>query len=177
MVEVFKDRIVVSSPGLPPKPLTIQKLRSGRYKPCSRNPVLAQALSYFHRIEERGSGMRRMHDQMVGHGLDAPMLTEDTGYFQVVFTGPGENVKRLRIPRTAAARSVSDEVTKKLNPRQRKMARLLVRGEELTSRRCQELYGVSRDTASGDFEVLVDLGIAQRKGAGRSTVYVHGVKR
>ena len=46
MLEVFADRIVVSSPGMPPAPLTIEKLRKGKYKPCSRNPVLAQCTSF-----------------------------------------------------------------------------------------------------------------------------------
>ena len=66
MLEVFADRVVISSPGLPPTPITIEKLRKGKYKPCSRNPVLAQCLSYFHRIEERGSGIppnARQHAQ------------------------------------------------------------------------------------------------------------------
>ncbi|MEW6072562.1 MAG: ATP-binding protein [Planctomycetota bacterium] len=47
----------------------------------SRNPVLAQGLSFFHRIEERGSGFRRMADQMLDHGLDRPLLVGDAGYF------------------------------------------------------------------------------------------------
>lgn len=38
MLEVFADRVIVSSPGLPPAPVTIAKLRSGKYRPCSRNP-------------------------------------------------------------------------------------------------------------------------------------------
>ena len=75
MLEVFPDRVVISSPGLPPPPITLQKLRSRKYRPCSRNPILAQCLSFFHRIEERGSGFRRMHDQSAGRatrvGLDA----------------------------------------------------------------------------------------------------------
>jgi len=121
--------------------------------------------------------MRRMHDQMISHGLGAPILTEDTGYLQVVFTGPGNDIKRLKIPRTTSAQSSLGEAASTLNPRQKKMAKLLVRGEELTSRRCQELYGVSRDTANGDFDLLATLGIAQRKGAGRSTIYVYGTKR
>ncbi|MBI5896073.1 MAG: recombinase family protein, partial [Desulfobacterales bacterium] len=96
LLEVFSDRIVLSSPGLPPKPLTLASLRKGKYRPCSRNPVLAQCLSYFHRIEERGSGFRRMHDQMLNHGLDQPLLSTEMGYFQVTFPGPGENIERLR---------------------------------------------------------------------------------
>jgi ATP-dependent DNA helicase RecG len=79
MLEVFADRVVVSSPGLPPAPITLAALRRGKYRPCSRNPVLAQCLSYFHRIEERGSGFRRMRDQMLDHGVDQPLLGTDTG--------------------------------------------------------------------------------------------------
>jgi ATP-dependent DNA helicase RecG len=83
ILEVFADRVIVSSPGLPPEPITLSKLRKGNYRPCSRNPVLAQCLSYFHRIEERGSGFLRMRDQMLNHGLDQPLLDTNTGYFQV----------------------------------------------------------------------------------------------
>ena len=79
MVEVFSDRVVISSPGNPPNPITLAKLRKGTYKPCSRNPVIAQCLSYFHRIEERGSGFRRMRDAMLDHGLDGPKLGTNTG--------------------------------------------------------------------------------------------------
>jgi ATP-dependent DNA helicase RecG len=58
ILEVFPDRVIISSPGLPPAPITLASLRKGNYRPCSRNPVLAQCLSYFHRIEERGSGFQ-----------------------------------------------------------------------------------------------------------------------
>ena len=102
ILEVFPDRVIVSSPGLPPAPITLANLRKGNYRPCSRNPVLAQCLSYFHRIEERGSGFRRMRDQMLNHGLDKPLIGTDTGYFQVTFPGPGENLDRIRVPETQA---------------------------------------------------------------------------
>jgi predicted HTH transcriptional regulator len=38
ILEVFSDRVVVSSPGLPPAPITLASLRKGNYRPCSRNP-------------------------------------------------------------------------------------------------------------------------------------------
>ena len=104
ILEVFADRVVLSSPGLPPKPITLASLRRGKYRPCSRNPVLAQCLSYFHRIEERGSGFRRMRDQMLDHGLDQPLLGTEMGYFQVTFPGPGENIERLRVPEKRSGR-------------------------------------------------------------------------
>lgn len=171
MLEVFADRVVVSSPGLPPAPITIAKLRQGKYRPCSRNPVLAQCLSYFHRIEERGSGFRRMRDQMLDHGLNQPILGTDTGYFQVTFPGPAEDLDRIRVPE--ARLLVSPLVEARLNPRQRRMVELLAQGEILTSRRCEDEFGVTRDTASRDFSLLVELRLARKEGLGRSTRYVY----
>ena len=45
-------------------------------------------------------------------------------------------------------------------------------GEELTSRRCEIEFGVTRDTASRDFGLLLKLGIVVKKGQGRSVRYV-----
>lgn len=169
LIEVFSDRLVVSSPGLPPAPITLANLRKGRYRPCSRNPVLAQCLSYFHRIEERGSGFRRMTDQMLDHGLDRPLLGTDTGYFQVTFPGPGENMERVRAPERTPL--VTPAVEAQLTERQRDMARRLAGGEELTSRQCQELYSISAQAVFKDFLELIRLGISRKIGSGRSTRY------
>jgi predicted HTH transcriptional regulator len=170
MLEVFSDLVVISSPGLPPSPITLANLRKGKYRPCSRNPVLAQCLSYFHRIEERGSGFRRMRDQMLNHGLDQPLIGTDTGYFQVVFPGPGKNLDRIRVPETRLM--VTPAIEAQLNERQKKMLALLAAGEKLTSRRCEQEFGITRDTASRDFALLMELGLADRQGRGRSTSYI-----
>jgi len=169
LLEVFSDRVVLSSPGLPPKPITIASLRRGNYRPCSRNPVLAQCLSYFHRIEERGSGFRRMHDHMLNHGLDQPLLGTDMGYFQITFPGPGENIERLRAPEKRVM--VTPAVEARLNDRQKEMAKLLLKGMELTSRECEARYGVTRPVVSRELGNLVELGLAVRVGAGRSIRY------
>ena len=169
MLEVFADRVVISSPGLPPSPITLANLRRGKYRPCSRNPVLAQCLSYFHRIEERGSGFRRMRDQTLNHGLDQPLLGTDTGYFQVTFPGPGENLDRIRVPE--ARLTVTPAIEAQLNERQRKMLQRLAQGHELTSRACEAEFGVTRPVTASDFGKLVALGLAEKIGGGRSTRY------
>jgi predicted HTH transcriptional regulator len=170
LLEIFADRVVLSSPGLPPKPITLASLRKGKYRPCSRNPVVAQCLSYFHRIEERGSGFRRMRDQMLDHGLEPPILGTDMGYFQVTFQGPSDNIERLRVPEKRLL--VTPSMEAQLNERQKAMVAILVRGEALTSRRCEEEFHVTRDTANRDFVLLVKLGLAVKEGKGRSTRYV-----
>jgi predicted HTH transcriptional regulator len=169
MLEVFSDRVAISSPGLPPAPITLASLRKGKYRPCSRNPVLAQCLSYFHRIEERGSGFRRMRDQMLNHGLDEPLLGTDTGYFQVTFSGPGDDIDRIKVPETRLV--VTPAVEGQLSKRQKNMVSRLIGGEELTNRRCQKLYKISPQAVYEDFQKLVGLGIVHKVGSGRSTRY------
>ena len=52
------------------------------------------------------------------------------------------------------------------------MVSILVRGEALTSRRCEEEFGVTRDTVNRDFDILMELGLAAKEGRGRSTRYI-----
>jgi len=169
LLEVFADRVALSSPGLPPKPITLASLRKGKYRPCSRNPVLAQCLSYFHRIEERGSGFRRMRDQMRGHGLDQPILGADTGYFQITFPGPGENIERLRAPEERLL--VTPAVEAQLNERQRQILAHALETGSVTTGWCIETLGVVRDTAHRDLVGLVELNLMIRKGSGRGAKY------
>ena len=172
MLEVFPDRVVISSPGLPPPPITLQKLRTGKYRPCSRNPVLAQCLSFFHRIEERGSGFRRMRDKMIDHGLDQPRLATDTGYFQVIFPGPGDNVKRLRVPTGQAGEIISPSVQEQLNERQIKIMTQTLKEGFVTSGWCQKHLKIVKDTANRDLIGLVRLDLLKAVGKGRGTRYV-----
>lgn len=172
ILEVLADRIVVSSPGLPPSPITLPNLRRGKYRPCSRNPVLAQCLSYFHRIEERGSGFRRMRDQMLDHGLEQPLLGTDSGYFQVTFPGPGENLDRIRIPE--ARLTITPAMEARLNERQKKIVARAAEAGAVTNRWCVQQLQVVKDTAHRDLVELVQLGLLVRMGKGRSVAYRPG---
>ena len=171
-LEVFFDRIVVSSPGLPPAPITLAKLRKGNYKPCSRNPVLAQCLSFFQRIEERGSGFRRMREQMLNHGLDLPTLGTNTGYFQVTFSGPGDNMDRLRTTIDASSILITPSIEAMLNKRQKRILRHVLKTDFVTSGWCVKNLDVVYDTANRDLRGLVKRQVLVRQGSGRSTRYV-----
>ena len=171
LLRVFSDRVTVSSPGLLPSPLKLTDIRKGKYHPCSRNPSIAQGLSFFHRIEERGSGFGRMRDAMLNHGLDRPVLGTQDGYFEVTFYGPGDDLERLKVPTNATGILVEPAVEAQLNERQKEMAAILAQGGRLTSKECQKAFGVVKDTVNRDFHLLVELGIAEKAGGGRSTQY------
>jgi predicted HTH transcriptional regulator len=170
ILEVFSDRIVIASPGLPPASVTLAGLRKGKYRPCSRNPVLAQCLSYFHRIEERGHGFRRMRDQMLDHGLDAPTIGADSGYFEVTFTGPGDKLARLRVPEGQLL--VTPAVEARMNGRQKEILAHALQTGSVTTGWCMSSLVVARDTAHRDLVGLVKMGLLSRRGAGRGAAYV-----
>lgn len=170
LLEVFADRLVISSPGLPPKPITLASLRTGKYRPCSRNPVLAQCLSYLHRIEERGSGFRRMRDQMLNHGLDKPALGTDTGYFQITFPGPGEKIERLRVPEARLMVTPAMEAT--LTARQKRILEHALVTGSVTRRWCVAEFKVASDTAGRDLKALTELGLLVAEGKGRAVRYL-----
>jgi predicted HTH transcriptional regulator len=113
-----------------------------------------------------------MKAAMQDHGLDPPRLDIESGHFQVVFPGPGENMDRIRVQRDHVPELVSPSVESQLNDRQAAMVRSLLDGESLTSRWCVEEFRITRDTAARDLGELVEHGIAEKVGAGRSTRYV-----
>ena len=169
-VQVFSDRVVICSPGYLPAPLTLAKLRRGKYLPCSRNPVIAQTLTTLRLMEQRGSGLARMRDAMLDHGLDEPTYTEQDGYFVATFAGPNGNYDRLKVPEGTVG-FVTPAIEARLNERQKDMIGRLISGEELTSRKCQKFYKLSAQAVYEDFQKLIRLGVIRKIGSGRSTRY------
>jgi len=73
-IDKYADRIELISPGLPPEPITLQKIERLDYIACSRNPKLARGLSFFERIEEQGDGLRRIVRESEAIGLRRPLF-------------------------------------------------------------------------------------------------------
>jgi len=110
-----------------------------------------------------------MRDQMLNHGLDQPLLGTDTGYFQVVFPGPGENLDRIRVPE--ARLMVTPAIEARLNERQKKIITQVAKAGHVTSGWCVRHLDVVKDTAHRDLVALVDLQILVRTGRGRNVAY------
>ncbi len=170
-VRIFRDRIEIASPGYPLKPLTLAKLRRGGYRPCSRNPLIAQTLATLDKMEQRGSGFARMRDAMLDHGLDVPILDQQDGFFVVTLPGPNGDYDRIKTPSHIPS-IVPSAVEARLTDRQRQMMAALVQGDVLTSKICQERFNVSAPVIAADFQKLIEEGLVERVGAGRATRYV-----
>lgn len=170
VLEVFNDRIVISSPGGPPGDSSMSLISRGTAKSRTRNPLLAQGLRFLDLMEERGTGILRMKASMLEHGLETPMLNLDDGYFVVTLPGAGDDLERVRVPHGANNNSVLSQLTE----RQRQIAEQAIKDGAVSTSWCTENLGITRDTAVRELGHMCNLGILKKDGVGRGTKYVPG---
>jgi ATP-dependent DNA helicase RecG len=162
-VQVFPGRFVVKSPGLPLKPLSLAKIRAYNAPPYSRNPRLADSFSHRKLTEERGWGLSRMRDRLVGHGLPPPQFSIESGYFVVTFFGQEGMPGKVQI---------APELLAKLDERQRKVIDFVRENGRITRTNCVKQLKVSPKTAARALNTLVELGLLEPKGKGPAAHYV-----
>lgn len=172
MINMFSDRMVIASPGLLPSPLTLEDIRKFKYRPVSRNPIIARTMLEMGFIEERGGGIRRMHNMMINYGLKPPEFAYDTGYFTVTFYGPGEKILELHPIKPRIVYSIEEVKLAELNDRQKGILKHLLEHGRITSLECTEKFKITRDTANRDFKKLMKLRLIEQKGTGRGTYYI-----
>lgn len=176
VLRVFSDRIEISSPGYPLRPLTLAKLRKGTYRPCSRNPLICQIIALLDHMEQRGTGFARMHDAMLDHGLEPPRLSQADGYFVVTLPGPAGNYDRLQVPADARG-PVTPAVEAQLNERQKKILVFAQVVGQVNRGWCVSQFNVANDTAGRDLKALVELGFLTPRGRGRGAHYVWNARK
>lgn len=169
-LEIFRDRLVVSSPGYPPKPLTLAKLRRGNYESCRRNPVIAECLAALDMMEQRGSGFERIRSAMQDHGLVPHKLDKRDGYFKVTLPGPDGDFDRLRTPSDTQG-LIPPSVEAQLNDRQKQIMVQVQTEGSVTSGWCKKAFDVTYNTTYLDLSDLVDRGLLVQRGKGRGTRY------
>jgi predicted HTH transcriptional regulator len=172
LINMFSNRVEIASPGLLPQPLTIDMIRSLHYRPVSRNPIIARTMYEMGLMEERGGGIRRMHDLMINHGLKPPEFGYDSGYFIVTFNSPMEKILELHPKKVRVVYSIEESKRIHLNKRQESILQYLLEHARITSMDCTELFNVTRDTTNRDFKKLIENNLIEQKGTGRGTYYV-----
>lgn len=76
LLEVFDDRVAVTSPGTLPNTLTPESVKAGGH-PCSRNELLANFMATVGLMEQRGRGWPVIRRAMLEHNGSEPELIED----------------------------------------------------------------------------------------------------
>ena len=84
IVKIFDDRIEFFNPGKLYDDITIEKLQSGNYSSRSRNRAIAKMFKEAGRIEKYGSGIARIKNECLKHGILEPVFEEFQHGFRVI---------------------------------------------------------------------------------------------
>lgn len=160
--QIFRDRIVIKSPGYMVRPNSPEKIKTRGVVPVRRNERIAAAMFAMGYMEERGSGFERIAGALRIYGLRDADYREEGGFFTVTIYG-----RAL----TPASRRLTPELKAQLTERQRELLDILAKKGRITSDEHQRKFGITRETANQDFRKLLDLGLIERRGSGRSTHY------
>ena len=158
MVKIFDDTIVIRSPGLPLAPISLEKIRNYNAPSFSRNPRIATAFAELKLMEERGWGLRKMHDLTTRVGLPAPRFDYDDGAFVVTF-------HRAKQESTSKWENLSKTLKSILNFAKRKKGRI-------TNAAVAKTLKLNERTARHHLQQLEKLGLLEKRGSTRSVFYV-----
>lgn len=163
MIEVFPNRILVKSPGLLVRPITLESIK--QYKNVGsihRNSRIVDTMHHLHRMEEAGMGIPTIPRLLKKHGLIAPGFEIQGGFFVVTLYGRAFSPMSLLLP---------PETQAALNTRQLDILEYIRKRSKITSEECTKEFDITRETANQDFKRLTKLNVIKRMGAGRGTYY------
>lgn len=161
-LNLFADRLEVSSPGGLPGPVNLKNLLRARF---SRNPVIVQVLSDLGFVERLGYGLDRVVTLMHQNGLKKPRFEEEAGGFRVTL------FREISPEDTRVDLSLYRDLD--LNPRQEKALSYLVQHKRITNREYQELSpDVHPETLRRDLVDMVSKGVLLKIGDKKATYYI-----
>src|SRR5262249_22613810 len=155
-VRIFRDELVITSPGKLRAPVTLAKVRALTATSVRANERIAFVASSLGFMEEEGTGLRKIYDSIRANGLKVSFEEIDDSF-----------VVRMVSDGATGAVGVKDKFSL-LNSRQRKILMFARRHNQVTTRESLKLLKVVRDTVANDFRRLIELGFLERLGRGRS---------
>lgn len=160
-VAVYDTRVEITSPGGLPRGLTVEKVLSGRSK--IRNHALAEAFNYMNVIEEWGSGLRRVSEELTAYGVK-PLQIEDGGVD--VRVNVFRNTASADNEDNRAANEVN-EANHEVNAVNQRIVLILSQNPKSTIPEMARICNVSRATIDRAVKVLKDSGRIRRVGGTR----------
>jgi predicted HTH transcriptional regulator len=166
-IDIFDDRIEVTSPGGLLPGLNIKKLEGSHE---TRNKKICEIFHETKDMERFGTGIGKMKNYMKSHGLKSPEFSEPGDFFRVTFYGPGDKI--LDLVSSIPEERQTDLKKLGLNERQIEALRMMVNeGKVMTNREYRKLFSVTNKTASTDLNGLVKFEMAKCEGSGRNVRY------
>ena len=163
-LDIYDDRLVVTSPGGMYNGLLIQNLDIADVSSERRNPILANVMAQLNYMEKRGSGLTRICNEtksLEGYRDELkPMFKSTPTQFQTTIFASSDMT------------NVGDMSETKLTERQLKMLNLIKEFPTISGRQMSETLSVSQRTVERDLSALQKFGILKHEGKDNDGVWV-----
>ena len=155
-LDIYDDRLTVTSPGGMYNGMLIQDLNIADVSSERRNPILANVMAQLDYMEKRGSGLTRICNET--RALDGyrdelkPIFKSTPTQFQTIIFA------------SADTHNDGDVSEMKLTERQLKMLDLIKGSPTISGRKMSEILSVSQRTVERDISLLNKMGVIKREG-------------
>ena len=167
-LDIYDDRLVVTSPGGMYNGMLIQDLDIADVSSERRNPVLANVMAQLDYMEKRGSGLTRICNET--KALDGykdelkPIFKSTPTQFQTVIYAS--------IDMANVGDNVGDMSETQLSERQQKILNIIKGSPTTTGSQMSEMLSVSQRTIERDLSALQKIGVLKRKGKDNDGVWI-----
>ena len=167
-LDIYDDRLIVTSPGGMYNGLLIQNLNIADVSSERRNPILANVMAQLDYMEKRGSGLTRICNET--KALDGykdelkPLFKSTPTQFQTIIFASSDT--------PIVGDHDGDMSETKLSERQLKILDLIKESPTITGKQMSETLSVSQRTIERDLSTLQKLGVLKREGKDNDGVWV-----
>lgn len=172
-LDIYDDRLTVTSPGGMYNGQIIQDLDIANVSSERRNPILANVMAQLDYMEKRGSGLTRICNET--KALDGykdelkPQFNSSSVQFQTIIYAS--------VDATNVGDDVGDVSEIKLTERQKKIVNLIIQQPSVTAKHMSETLSVSSRTVERELSTLKDKGVLMREGKDNDGVWLVVLKR
>ena len=159
-LDIYDDRLIVTSPGGMYNGMLIQDLDIKDVSSERRNPILANVMAQLDYMEKRGSGLTRICNET--KALDGykdelkPVFKSTPTQFQTIIFASSDT--------SNVGDHDGDMSETKLTERQQKILNLIKESPTITGKQMSETLSVSQRTIERDLSALQKLGVLKREG-------------
>ena len=158
---VNADTVTIKSPGGPIAPITLEQMRSFSAPMKSRNPVLHHVFAMMGLAEEQGFGLTSLKRQAESLGLPLPSYSMEGDLL----------VLKIYRSKGAATSVLGRDILDSLSKAELAGWEWLSTKEKATSTEYAAAMKIPNRTSLHHLKRFTDIGLLQKTGAGRATVY------
>ena len=167
-LDIYDDRLIVTSPGGMYNGMLIQDLDIADVSSERRNPILANVMSQLDYMEKRGSGLTRICNEtkaLSGYKDELkPVFKSTPTQFQTIIFASSDTQN--------VGDNDGDLSETKLTERQQKIINLIKDSPTISAKQMSETLSVTSRTIERDLSLMKKMGILKREGKDNDGIWV-----